>query len=159
MKHMLAGLACALVLAGCDTYPDIADDNSNRPDPEEASNDTFFGAQLLTENDTATGNLSTDDVLDHYKFDINGNFNGPLIVTLTGLAGDADIELYDYNLNLLSWSRTGDTSNEEIRIWHNAAYNSASYDVGLYYVRVYTDNPGLISDYTLQFDFDKGNAE
>jgi hypothetical protein len=159
MKLPFAPLVVSLFLAGCDTYPDIADDSSNRPDPSEASNDTFFGAEDLNESNTAIGTLTGDDTIDHYKFNVGGNFNGPLIVQLSGVTGDADIELYDYNLNLVSWSRTQDSSEEEITVWHDAAFNSDSYDVGLYFVRVYSDHADLISDYILQYDFDKGNAE
>jgi len=151
--------AMSLSLAGCDSYPDISDSEQNQPDPSEASNDTFFGADSITEERPVLATLSSDNTIDHYKFTIFQDYNGPLTVTLSGITGDADIELYDFNLNLVSWSRTADTSEELIELWHDAAYNSDSYDNGQYFIRVYTRDAGLISDYTLEWDFDQGNAE
>lgn len=152
-------LLCAGVLAGCDTYPDISDDNSNRPDPSEASNDTPFGASNINEEQLIIGTLSSDNLVDYHKFNLPRLYSGTVVVTLTGLTTNVDIELLDYNLNLLSWSRESDTSSEQITLWHDASFNSESYDTGLYFVRVYTNSNNLPSPYTLEYNFDTGNAE
>jgi len=159
MRRLLV-CACMLgLLTGCDTYPDISDDTSGAPSPSSTSNDSLFDAESISESTLLNGTLDADDTQDYFKFVISpSRSNGPLIVTLTGVAGDADIELFDFNLNLISWSRTEQTSNETITLWHDAAYNDDSYDVGRYFVRVYSTNAEFV-DYSLSYNFDMGNAE
>jgi len=159
MKRLLVS-ACALgLLVGCDTYPDIADYDGNNPQPSSTSNDTLFDADEMFESTPVIDTLDTNDVQDHFKFELSpASYNGPVTITLTGVSGDADIELFDFNLNLISWSRTQGTSDESISFWHDAAYNDDSYDVGLYFLRVYSADKQF-ADYTLSYDFKKGNAE
>jgi hypothetical protein len=151
---VLSALSLTILLSGCDTYPDIADDNGPGPTPDSETNDTFFNADSLDSN-TVSGTLSNDNLTDYYKTSsalFNERFNGQMTITLTGTGGNADIELFDSNLNLISWSRTEDSSEEEIIYWYSGAADSHRDVDGQHYILVSTPN-GDTSDYTLTFTF------
>lgn len=151
---VLSALSSALLIGGCDNYPDIADSNSPGPTPDSETNDTFFNADSLDSN-TVSGTLSNDNLTDYYKTSsvlFNERFNGQMTITLTGTGGNADIELFDSNLNLISWSRTEGSSEEEIIYWYSGAADSHRDVDGQHYILVSTPS-GDTSDYTLTFEF------
>lgn len=151
---VLSALSLTMLLSGCDTYPDIADSNSPGPTPDSESNDTFFNANSLDEN-TVSGTLSNDNISDYYQTNsalFNERFSGQMTVTLTGTSGNADLELFDSNLNLISWSRTEESSSEEIIYWYSGAADSHRDVDGQHYILVSTPS-GETTDYTLIFQF------
>ena len=146
----------AIGLISCaDTYPEITNDAGNIPTPDESTNDTFFNAESLPANGL-NGSLGPNDTLDIYSLGSSGfntHFNGTLKFTLTNLNGNADIEVYDSNLNLISWSNSSAIENEEIIIWYDATRNSDLNTMGLHFVKVIAVDPDAMN-YTLSYNFE-----
>ncbi len=154
MKRFIPALA-TLILAGCaDTFPDINNSGSGVPDPDPSSNDNFFNADYM--NDGDTGALAADDRQDYYRLrgsQFNRYFNGTLTISLTNMNGDADLEVFDHNLNLLSWSRTAGTADEVVTLWYDASRNTNLDTQGLHFIKV-SSADGNNMNYTLNFSFE-----
>jgi len=154
MKPLIPVFAC-LILAGCaDTYPDITNNSSGVPDPDPASNDTFFNADYMDDGDTGT--LGPDDRQDYYRLAgsrFESSYNGTLTISLTNMNGDADLEVFDHNLNLLSWSRTAGTADEVVTLWYDASRNTNLDTQGLHFIKV-SSADGNNMNYTLNFSFE-----
>ncbi len=140
---------------GCsETFPDITNDVSNLPQPDSNSNDTFFNADTLT-TAVVTDTLGVSDQQDYYKIfsSYETRYNGTITISLTALSGDADLELFDHNLNLISWSRTDGLDDEVIEYWYDATQNSDLDSLGLHFIRI-SNADGDNLDYSLSFTFD-----
>jgi hypothetical protein len=99
-------------------------------DPYESNNTYTYATQIATNTDynALIGN-STDQ--DWFRFTTTSP-NTNIKVTLTNLAGDYDVKLYNSSLTLLSTSQNGGTTSETIIRNTTAA--------GTYYLRVYGYN-------------------
>ncbi|WP_430460709.1 hypothetical protein ACQUQU_16020 [Thalassolituus sp. LLYu03] len=154
MRSFALGIA-ALALAGCaDTYPDINNSGTGVPDPDASTNDTFFNADNMVDGDTGT--LSAGDEQDYYRLrgsQFERYYNGTLTISLTNLNGDADLEVFDHNLNLLSWSRTAGTDDEVVTLWYDATRNTNLDTQGLHFIKV-SSASGTTLNYTLHFSFE-----
>lgn len=141
-------------LVGCDSTPDITSNLSGRPTPD-GSGSSFFNAIAISAQET-TATLSDSEVF--YKFSgpsviFKPGYSGTVTLGLSGLTANADLELYDRNLNLISWSREAELVNEEIVYWYsNAQFDSLELN-GLHFVRI-RNSAATTLDYTLTFRFE-----
>lgn len=151
-RHLLLLGLAGLFLSGCDSTPDTTSNTSGKPTPD-GSGDSFFNAITINAN-TTTATLSGSEVF--YKFHspfMTANYSGTVTLGLTGLTGNADLELFDRNLNRISWSSESGTTDEEIRYWYSTAQFEALDFSGLHFVRI-RNSGGNTLDYTLTFRFE-----
>lgn len=162
MKPVCIPLVFAAALAGCadSSLPDITSDISGVPQPDNTTNDTFFNADLLPPSGK-NSTLGADDPVDYYRISgdsvyaggIGNTYNGTLIITLSNMSGDADIELFDSDLNRLSWSNNRDMNDEEITVWYDASANTDLDTRGLHFVKVSLMSDGNMN-YSLNYRFE-----
>lgn len=145
----------AMGLISCaDTFPDITDDIGDIPTPDESTNDSFFNADDLP-SAGSNGSLGPSDKSNYYRLAgnrFNSNFNGTLTFTLNNLSGNVDIEVFDSNLNLISWSKNLATESEEVVIWYDAILSSDLDTKGLHFVKVFAVDANTMN-YTLSYSF------
>ncbi|MBM96224.1 MAG: hypothetical protein CMI09_10335 [Oceanospirillaceae bacterium] len=153
-RHLLYLGLFGLLLQGCDSSPDITSSTAGRPTPDGSGNSFFNAIEMTSESTVAT----TSDNEVFYKFSgpsaiFQPAYSGTVTLGLSGLTGNADLELYDRNLNLISWSRESDTASEEIVYWYsNAKFDSLILN-GLHFVRI-RNASGSTLDYNLTFRFE-----
>ena len=148
---LLLGLI-GLSLSGCDSTPDVTSNTSGKPSPDGSGN-SFFNA-ITMNTATTTGTLTGSEVF--YKFHsplMTANYSGTLTLGLTGLTGNADLELFDRNLNRISWSNESGTTDETIPYWYSTTRHEALELNGLHFVRI-RNTAGTTLDYTLTFRFE-----
>lgn len=162
MKPFCIPLMFAAALAGCadSSLPDITSDVSGVPQPDSSTNDTLFNADLLPPSGK-NSTLGAEDPVDYYRISgnsvyaggIGNTYNGTLIITLSNMSGDADIELFDSDLNLMSWSRNSGVEDEEIVVWYDASANNDLDTRGLHFIKVSLMSDGNMN-YSLNYRFE-----
>ena len=127
--------------AGSSNYVFEARSNSNVANADDLlSTATPLPTPLtsLTRTGAVGGTGASGDPQDYYRFQLTSVRN--VVVTLTGLSADLDIEVLDSVGNSLFFSRNGGTSSETI--------NMPSLAIGNYFIRIHPFGTA-VSNYTL----------
>lgn len=120
------------------------------PDPTQNDvndNDDYFHAYRLYTTSTHSDSLSATDTVDYFFVELATNTYRTYTFELTGLTGDADIELINSFLNKESWSDNNGTEAEMIGYWRD--YND--YDNNIVYLKV-INRSGTDLNYTLEIN-------
>jgi hypothetical protein len=113
---------------------------NNSTNSIQDAGDTFSTALdlgLLDTGLTLEGSLGSNDLLDVYQFSLSETEE--LSISLNGLSGDADVEVFDANGESLGFSANADTAEELL---------SGILDEGTYYIAVNSFD-GVPTDYNL----------
>lgn len=111
------------------------------------NNDDYFHAYRLYTTSVHPDTLSATDNVDYFFVELATNTYRAYTFELTGLTGDADIELINSFLNKESWSERTGTEDEFIGYWRD--YND--YDNNIVYLKVINRSDTDL-DYTLEIN-------
>ena len=123
MTRLLSILLLTGMLAACEGEISTNENASGgapfpvQNDPND--NDDFFHATQKYLGSTFSDTLSITDTVDYFFIDLPIGVYRAYRFELTGLTGDADIELINAYLNKESWSDNPDTQDELIEYWRD----------------------------------------